>query len=214
MLHHADVCLSGTNNIVFITGPSQSHLLVFCPIQAPLLIEDSSFFSDTLWLSLLSLQYHLCDSMTVWVELLTWYIVCWIRSTVVLHFLVFEPFISGSSTIITSLGWSYCLSGGWRRWQRDGMCGKLWKGFPLRGEGWHNWAKYIVSLKMDTHTLHTTSVRPNFLKLKVAILRCPPSFSLSSTLFLSVPLSLSSLSFSRLLWDEAFLWHVWPNYCW
>lgn len=53
------------------------------------------------------------------------------------------------------------FGGGRRRWQWDGMCGKLWKGFPLRGEGWHNWTKHIVSLKMDTHTLHIHHLSPS-----------------------------------------------------
>lgn len=40
---------------------------------------------------------------------------------------------------------------------------------------------------MDTSTLHTISVRPNFLKLKVAILWCPLSISLCSALSLFPP---------------------------
>lgn len=53
------VCL-GPNDIVFITGHSQSHFLIICPIQAPLLIENSSFFSNMFSLSLLRWQYQYC----------------------------------------------------------------------------------------------------------------------------------------------------------
>lgn len=65
----------------------------------------------------------------------------------------------------------------------------VWKtDFPFTGEGWHHWWKGSVS--SDTHTLHTTSVRPSFLKLKVAILCCSLSFSFYSALSLTLSRSL------------------------
>lgn len=57
----------------------------------------------------------------------------------------------------------------------------VWKtDFPLTGEGWHHWWK--GSMSTDTYTLHTTSVRPSFLKLKVANPCCSLSFSFYSAL--------------------------------
>lgn len=61
---------------------------------------------------------------------------------------------------------AFCLGD----WQWDGMCGKLWKGFPLRGEGWHQWTKIFLALKKWTCT---NDNHPSFQKLKVAILWRP-----------------------------------------
>lgn len=42
----------------------------------------------------------------------------------------------------------------WGGWEGGGGVGKLWKGFPLRGEGWHNWTNYIVCKNGHPHTTH------------------------------------------------------------
>ncbi len=151
MLHHADVCLSGGQRHSF-------HNWTLTVTFAHHLFNISSSFNR----ELLFLQWHVLTlSPTLTVPILCEYNfshgLLYVESEPIYYFifLFFEPFISGSSAIITSLGWSYCLFGG-RRWsQWDGMCGKL---FPLKGGGMTQLNKTHCVLKNGhPHTTHTPS---------------------------------------------------------
>lgn len=99
--------------------------------------------------------------------------------------------------MITSLGQSYCLFGGQRWWQWDGLCGQLWKGFPLRGEGWHNWTKHIVSFKNGhSQTTYIPSHRPSEFPKAEGQFSGVLFLSASVVLSLYSSPSLCSLSFS------------------
>lgn len=166
MLHHADVCVSEAQR-------HSSHswtLPVTCAHHLSnssssfISVEDSSSSGD---LFSPPLQVHrLWEILTVWIYIYIYShmvsTLCWVRTTIIHLFSLFWTFriwicqFFSFFSVFTSVGRSHSNLGEWKWRQWDGMCGKLWKGFPLRGEGWHDWTKHTVSLKTRAPTTHYT----------------------------------------------------------